>query len=154
MGTRHILVVEDFESFRRFVCMLLRQAGGFQITEASNGREALQKFEALNPDLILLDIGLPEMNGLEVARKLSPRARILFLSQESSSDVVEEALGLGTGFVSKLDVQRELLPAIDAVCERKKYVSNSLEFAYSEELPDSEYSKVQILPLAPSARNI
>lgn len=153
MGTRHILVVEDFERFRRFVCMLLRQAGGFHISEASNGREATQKFEALNPDLILLDIGLPEMNGLEVAKKLKPRARVLFLSQESSSDVVQAALGLGAGFVSKLDVQRELLPAINAVFERKTYISSSLEFADDKESRDSEYSNAQVLPLAPSARD-
>src|SRR5215472_2482765 len=93
-----VLVVEDFEGFRRFVCSVLQHRAEFQIAEALNGLEAVQKAEQLQPDLILLDIGLPNLNGLEVAeqvRKLAPAAKILFLSQESSSEVVREALSLG-----------------------------------------------------------
>jgi DNA-binding response OmpR family regulator len=123
----HVLVVEDYKRFRNFVCMLLQQSGGFQISEASDGLEAVQKFRELKPDLILLDIGLPQVNGLEVARRLGPTARALFLSQESSSDVVHEALGIGAGYVYKPDALSELLPAIKAVLEGKQYVSSSLE---------------------------
>jgi DNA-binding NarL/FixJ family response regulator len=123
----HILVVEDYERFRKFICMLLQQSGGFQISQASDGLEAVQKFRELKPDLILLDIGLPQLNGLDVARRLGPATRALFLSQESSSEVVHEALGVGAGYVYKPDAQSELLPAIETVLEGKRYVSSSLE---------------------------
>jgi DNA-binding response OmpR family regulator len=123
----HILVVEDYERFRNFVCMLLQQSGNFQIFQAGDGLEAVQKFRELKPDLILLDIGLPRLNGLDVARRLGPAAKALFLSQESSWDVVCEALGVGAGYVYKPDVHSELLPAIKAVLEGKRYVSSSLE---------------------------
>ena len=75
------------------------------ISEGSDGLEAVRKAEELQPDLILLDIGLPNLNGIEAARqirKLSPESKILFLSQESSVDVVEETLSLGArGYVPR-----------------------------------------------------
>jgi DNA-binding response OmpR family regulator len=123
-----ILVVDDYERFREFICTFLRQSGGFRISQASDGAEAVQKFRELQPDLMLLDIGLPELNGLDVARELASPANILFLSQESSSDIVQEALRLGAGYLHKPRVQSELLPAIEAVLAGKRYVSGGLEF--------------------------
>lgn len=127
-----ILIVDDFEAFRRFVNSALRGRTGFQVVEASDGLAAIQKAEEVKPDLIVLDIGLPSLNGLEVARRIrqfDPSARILFLSQESSDDVIQEALGLGAmGYVHKLFAQRDLLPAIEAVLKGKQFVSNSLKF--------------------------
>jgi GntR family transcriptional regulator len=132
-----ILVVDDFEDFRRLVGLLLQQRAGFQIIEAANGLEAVQKAEQLQPDLILLDIGLPDLNGLEVAkrvRELAPAAKILFLSQESSPDVVREALSLGAqAYVLKLQVHNHLLPAIEAVLGGERFVSNGLEFSEGTE---------------------
>jgi len=122
-----ILVVDDYERFRQFVCSLLQQSGRFQVTQASDGVECVQKFRELNPDLILLDIGLPGLNGLDVARQLGRAAKILFLSQESSIDVVEEALSLGAGYVHKPRAQSELMRAIEAVLEGRRFVSNGLE---------------------------
>ena len=105
MESSSILVVDDFEGFRRFVCSVLQPRAEFQAAEASNGLEAVKKAEELQPDLILLDIGLPDLNGLEVAKrvlKVAPAAKILFLSQESSPDVVRKALRLGAlGYVHK-----------------------------------------------------
>jgi len=110
----------------------LQQRADFQVTEASNGLEAVQKAEGLQPDLILLDIGLPDLNGLEVAkrvRKVAPAAKILFLSQESSPDVVREALALGAlGYVHKQRSKTDLLPAIEAVLMGKRFVGSGLEF--------------------------
>jgi len=125
-----ILVVEDFEDFRRVVCSALKQRPEFEITEASDGFEAVKKAEDLQPDLILLDIGLPSLNGLEVARrakKLAPAAKILFLSQESSSEVVQVALNLGLGYVHKSHLHSDLLPAIEAILAGKPLVSPNLE---------------------------
>ena len=97
---------------------------------ASDGLEAVQKAEELQPDLILLDIGLPSLNGIEVARqirKLSPKSKILFVSQESSADVVQGALGTGAqGYVLKSDAGRELLEGVNAVLRGEQFVSGRL----------------------------
>ena len=101
-----VLVVEDYEPFRRFVCSMLETRPDLQvISEVSDGLEAVYKAEKLKPDLIVLDIGLPSQNGIEAARQireLSPNSKILFLSQESSADLVEEGLRSGAlGYVVK-----------------------------------------------------
>jgi len=123
-----VLVVEDFEPFRQFVCSTLQSRTEFEVIgQASDGLEAIQKAEELEPDLILLDIGLPTLNGMEAAkriRKLAPRAKILFLSQESSPEVVQEAIRLGAlGYIQKTRAQTDLLPAIDAVLRGILFVS-------------------------------
>jgi DNA-binding NarL/FixJ family response regulator len=126
-----VLVVEDYAPFRRFVCSTLGTRLELQIVgEASDGLEAVEKAEELQPDLIVLDIGLPTLNGIEAARrirKLSPESKILFISQESSSDVVQEALALGAlGYVVKTHAGSELLPAVKAALEGKRFISASL----------------------------
>ena len=94
---------------------------------ASDGLEAVQKAEELQPDLILLDIGLPSLNGIEVARqirKLSPKSKILFASQESAAEMVQGALGTGAqGYVLKSDGGRELLEGVTAVLRGEQFVS-------------------------------
>ncbi len=127
-----ILVVEDHAAFRRVICTALQLRAEFQTIEATDGLEAVQKAEALQPDLILLDINLPKMHGFEVAgqiRRLAPDARLLFVSQESSSDIVEEAFSLGAhGYIHKVSAGTDLLPAIDAVLADRRFVSRSLAF--------------------------
>ena len=128
-----ILLVEDFEPFRRLVCSTLGDSSEFQvICEVSDGLEAVQKAKELQPDLILLDIGLPNLNGIEAARqirRLSPQSKILFVSQESSPDVIEEALSFGAmGYVIKAHAGRELLLAMEAVREGRQFISSGVEF--------------------------
>ena len=127
-----ILVVEDFAPFRRFACAALQQRAAFQIYEAADGLEAVQKAEALQPDLILLDINLPTLHGFEVARqvrRLVPHAKLLFVSQESSSDIVRTALSLGAlGYVQKVSAAADLLAAVDAVLGGQRFVSSSVAF--------------------------
>jgi len=132
-----ILIVDDFEAFRRFVSSTLRQRAEFRIVgEASDGWEAVQRANQLQPDLILLDVGLPNLNGLEVARKvraLSP-AKLLFISAFSDPDVVREAFRLGAlAFVHKPHAQSELILAIDAVLGGKRFVGKGLEFSEDKE---------------------
>jgi DNA-binding NarL/FixJ family response regulator len=126
-----ILLVDDYEPFRRFVCSILGKRPELQVVgEASDGLEAVHKAEELRPDLIVLDIGLPILNGLEAARrirKLTPRSKILIVSQESSSDVVEEALNSGAlGYVAKTRAGTELLAAVEVVCKGIHFVGSDL----------------------------
>lgn len=123
-----VLVVDDYEPFRRFVCLTLEQRPDLQVIgEASDGLEAVQKAVELHPELIVLDIGLPRLNGIEAARqirKLRPECKILFLSQESSADVMQETLSLGaSGYVVKAYAGSELLAAVEAVCQGRQFVS-------------------------------
>jgi DNA-binding NarL/FixJ family response regulator len=127
-----VLVVDDFENWRRQVHSLLQARPAWQvIAEASDGSEAVQKAEDLKPDLILLDIGLPKLNGIEAARRIrqrSPNSKIIFLTQNSDLDVVRAALGTGAlGYVLKTDAGRELLPAMDAVLGGKQIFSSSVK---------------------------
>ena len=131
MLTANILVVEDFERFRQFVVSTLRQGAKFEVAEASSGLEALQRIEEREPDLVLLDVGLPGLNGIEVARRLRRLAappKIVFLSQESSPEIVAEALNLGAlGYVHKTRAGSDLLPAIEAALEGRRFVSKGLK---------------------------
>ena len=125
-----VLVVEDFAPFRQFICSTLEKRRELQvICEVSDGLEAVQKAEELKPDLILLDIGLPALNGIEAARRirnLVPEAKIIFVSQESSADVMQEALSLGAwGYVVKTRAGSDLLPAVEAVLLEKQFVSST-----------------------------
>jgi DNA-binding NarL/FixJ family response regulator len=143
-----IIVVDDYEPFRRFVCSMLEQRPELRVVgEASDGLEAVQKAEELQPDLILLDIGLPALNGMEAARrirKLAPHSKILFVSMESSPEVVQEALNLGAhGYVLKSRAGSELLAAVEALIEGKQFVSSALpdHVLTSAQTPDQFYSE-------------
>ena len=126
-----VLVVDDFDPWRSFALATLRKKPELQVIgEATDGLEAVQKAQALQPDLVLLDIGLPTLNGIEAARRIlraDPKTRILFVSEQRSSDIVEEALSTGTsGYVIKSDAATELLPAVEAVLRDKPFLSVSL----------------------------
>ena len=126
-----VLVVDDYGPWRRFACAtLLKQPELQVIGEVSDGLEAVQQAQELQPDLIVLDIGLPTLNGIEAARRIrevSLASKILFLSENRSSDIVEEALSTGArGYVVKSDAANDLLPAMKAVLEGKRFVSASL----------------------------
>jgi DNA-binding NarL/FixJ family response regulator len=126
-----VLVVDDYEPFRRFVCSTLGKRPELQVIgEVSDGLEAVQKAEELRPDLIVLDIGLPTLDGIEAARqirRLSPESKIILLSQESSADVVQEAFSLGAlGYVVKTHAGSELLAAVEAVFQGRQFVKSGL----------------------------
>jgi DNA-binding NarL/FixJ family response regulator len=125
-----VLVAEDYEPFQRFLISQLQSKWGAQvqdIREVSDGLEAVQEAQRLQPDLILLDIGLPTLNGIEAARqirKLSPASKIIFVTQEFSADIVREALNIGAcGYVVKTDVGEELLPALTAVLRGERFLA-------------------------------
>lgn len=127
-----ILLVDDFEPWRRSVCSMLRGHEELRIVgEAKDGLEAVQKAQELKPDLVLLDIGLPNLNGIEAARRIGqvlPDAKVLFLSQDNNMDVVRVALNDGArGYVVKAAAGHELLPAIGTVLGGQKFLSRQLK---------------------------
>ena len=127
-----ILVVDDFEPYRRFICSMIQQRPDLTVlAEVQDGLEAVRQAGLLQPDLILLDVGLPLLNGIEAARqivKVTSTARIIFLTQESSAEVVHEALALGAwGYVIKAQAGTELLAAVDAVAQGNTFVSSGLD---------------------------
>jgi DNA-binding NarL/FixJ family response regulator len=126
-----VLVVDDNEPWRRCIRLTLFANERLHILgEVRDGVEAVEKARELQPDLILLDIGLPKLNGIEAVRQIrevSRGSKILFLSQNRSWEVVAEALRSGgNGYVLKSDAARELLPAIEAVLGSTHFVSSSL----------------------------
>jgi DNA-binding NarL/FixJ family response regulator len=110
---------------------MLRKMPGLRIVgEVSDGLEAVRQAEELQPDIILLDIGLPRLNGVEAARQiraLSPESRVIFVTQESSADYVKLVLGIGaTGYVVKTNIASDLLTAVDTALEGGQFLSGGL----------------------------
>jgi DNA-binding NarL/FixJ family response regulator len=122
-----VLVADDYQPWLRFIPSLLQKVPELEvIAQASDGREAVQKAVQLQPNLILLDIGLPTLNGIEAARQIrehDPLMKILFLSAQRSEDIVREALSTGSGYVVKSHAARELLHAVNAVLNGERFVS-------------------------------
>jgi len=120
-----VLLVDDFEPLRKAIRLILAARPELEVIgEASDGPEAVQKAVELKPHLILLDLGLPTMNGIEVARRfreLVPESRIILFTQDSSVDFVEEARRMGaSGYVVKAKAGSQLLAAVDAVLSGKQ----------------------------------
>jgi DNA-binding NarL/FixJ family response regulator len=130
-STIRVLVVEDYAPWVRFILSELQKVANLQVIgEVADGEEAVQRAEELQPDLILLDIGLPTINGIEAARRIrevSPASKILFVSETRSPEIAEEALNTGAGgYVLKSDAASDLLPAIKSVLQGKRFISASM----------------------------
>lgn len=126
-----VLVVDDFAPWRKSICSLLQARASLQVVgEAADGLEAIKKAGEVKPDIILLDIGLPRLNGIEAAKQLhrsAPSAHILFVTGISDADIIRAALSNGAqGCVLKADAGTDLLFAIETACAGKRYVSRGL----------------------------
>ena len=127
-----VLVVDDYEPWRKYVRSVLTRQPGFEILgEVSDGLKAVREAEELQPDLILLDLSLPSMHGIDAARlirRVAPYSKILFLSENRHPEVAEAALNAGGhGFVVKSDCGRELIVAITAVLREETFISQRLQ---------------------------
>jgi DNA-binding NarL/FixJ family response regulator len=139
-----VLVVDDFEPWRRFASVALQRQPDMQIVgEASDGPVAVQKAQQLRPDLILLDIGLPGLNGIQAARQIrerSLRSKILFVTENHSSETAKLAFRAGgRGYVVKSRAGSELLLAIRAVLRGEFFASASLGLAGYESMAEMDY---------------
>ena len=137
-----ILVVDDFEPWRRQVCAMLQTRPELRVVaEAEDGLDAVRKAKELKPDLILLDIGLPALDGIEAAnriRHLCPDAAIIFLTANRDKDMVRAALRTGArGYVLKTDAGRELLAAVAGILGGDDFVSSGIERCDSGEAEDT-----------------
>jgi two-component system response regulator DesR len=126
-----VLIVDDFEPWSELVVSILEEHGGIEIVAvASNGRDGVRKAVDLEPDVVLLDINLPDMNGFEAARLLQmlvADSRIVFVSGQHSPGLARAAIAAGVlGYVAKSDALTELAAAIAAVSAGKMYMSAQL----------------------------
>ncbi|HMH00860.1 MAG TPA: response regulator transcription factor [Terriglobales bacterium] len=131
MSPVNILVVDDHAVVRRVICSLLSSDPILNVVcETTDGEQAVQKAEELQPDLVLLDISLPGISGIEAARRIrtvSPISQVIFLSQHDSLQMVKDALKTGGhGYVAKIDAGSELLKAIRTVREGNQFVSQRI----------------------------
>jgi DNA-binding NarL/FixJ family response regulator len=124
------ILVDDYEKFRHYLRRKLQSRECQIIGEAADGVQAVQAAEELQPDLVLIDIGMPKLNGIEAAHQISrlvSETKILFVSQENDPDVVAEALSNGAqGYVQKQTAEKELLLAIETVLQGGRFVSEGL----------------------------
>jgi DNA-binding NarL/FixJ family response regulator len=120
MAPLRILLVDDFASWRSYVASVLQERECFEVVgEAADGQEAIEKATELQPDLILMDIAMPKLNGIEAARRIRDRAansKIVFISLEISDELAEAAVAVGAqAYIVKREIRAKLLPTIDSL---------------------------------------
>lgn len=131
MSVLRILIADDHEVARKGIRSLLESHAGWEVCgEAADGRQAVECSSKLNPDVLLLDIGMPNLNGLDAARQIlavTPDARILILTVHDSEQVVREVLAVGArGFLLKSDAGRDLVAAVEALQHRRTYFTSKV----------------------------
>lgn len=151
-----ILVADDHEVVRRGLCALLQGQPDWEVCgEAGDGREALEKTQKLKPDVVILDIGMPSLNGLEATRqilKTIPHTKVLILTLHDSDQVVREVLNAGArGFLLKSDAARDLVAAVEALRRDKTYFTSKVAAMVLEGYLKNGTPGVQ--PTAPQTRN-
>ena len=131
MSTFRILIADDHEIVRRGIRALIENHPGWEVcAEASDGREAVEKVRELRPDLALIDVSMPNLNGLDAARQIvdiAPQTRVLILTMHESEQIVREVLEVGArGFLLKTDAARDLVSAIQALQRRTTFFTSSV----------------------------
>ncbi len=160
MPALRILVADDHEIVRRGLCALLKSHAGWDVcTEAADGREAVESAKQLDPDIVILDIGMPNVNGLTAARQIlqnDPQQKILFLTITDSEQIVREVLQAGArGFVLKSDAARDLLTAVEALEKNRTFFTRRVSEMILEGYLNGEAQKELTEPsVSPREREI
>lgn len=120
MSTIRLVIADDHEVVRKGLCTLFRERPGWEVIEARDGREAVEKARDLKPDVMVLDIAMPGLNGLEAARQIKKQSgskiKVLVLTMHESDTLIREALDAGVnGFLLKTDAGKDLVGAVDAL---------------------------------------
>jgi len=131
MGTFKLLVADDHEVVRKGLRSILEEQAGWQVAgEACDGREAVEKARSLKPDVAVVDVGMPGLNGLEATRQMlrnDPEAKVLILTVHESDPVIREVLDAGArGYLLKSDAGRDLVSAVEAIRRNKTYFTASV----------------------------
>ena len=147
MKTINVLIIDDHAMLRSGLKMLINSAGGLKVTgEAGTGREAVESFKKNSPDIVVLDITLPDMSGLEVAReikKTTPAAKILILTMHDNANYVREFVRIGvSGYIVKKSADSELINAIRAISRGDMFIDPSLTKALLAEAPQGGKNKL------------
>ena len=151
-----IFVADDHEVVRRGLCALLTSHSGWEICgEAGDGREAVEKVTQLKPDIVILDIGMPALNGLEAARQImrnDPHQNVVILSIIDSEQVIQEALKAGAqAYVLKSDGAKDLIVAIEELQQNRTYFNSRIlkivlkEFLSTDKIPPQRASRLRDL---------
>src|SRR6202451_2761241 len=123
-----ILLADDHEIVRRGLCALLQKHEGWEVIgECSDGRDAVEKAKQLKPDVVILDIGMPNLNGLAATRQLAQHGnyKIIVLTIDDSDQAIREALDAGArGFVLKSDAARDLVSAVEALQQNRLFFTS------------------------------
>ena len=159
MSTLRILVADDHDVVRRGLKSVLEDQPGWEVcAEANNGRQAVDRARQFKPDVVVLDITMPELNGLEAARqirRLLPETEVIVLTVHESEELVQEVLRAGArGYVLKSDAGRDLVAAIHAVRQHKTFFTSKVSRIYSEASLKSEDGESAGRPLTPREREI
>ena len=140
--TLRILVADDHHVVRAGLRTLLETESGWEVcAEAANGREAVEKAKELTPDVAVLDIGMPLLNGVEATRqirKVSPKTEVLILTMHDSESLIQEVLEAGArGYILKDDADRSLIAAVNALRQHKPYLSSRVSDVFSKSILSS-----------------
>ena len=160
MSALRILVADNHEIVRRGICALLKSHAGWDVcAEAADGREAVEKAKQLDPDVVILDIGMPNVNGLTAARQIlqnDPQQKILILTITDSEQIVREVLQAGAhGFVLKSDAARDLLTAVEALENNRTFFTHRVSEMILERYLNDEAQKELTGPaVSPREREI
>jgi len=153
------MVADDHELMRRGVRSLLEAEAGWKVVgEASNGQELLKKAQEAKPDVVVLDIGMPMLNGLEASRrlkKLLPDVKILILSMHDSEQMARAVLEAGArGYVTKADTSRDLVLGVEALCRNKTFFTSRVDQLVLESFLQEGLAEKVVSPLTSRQREI
>ena len=153
MPPLRILIADDHAVVRAGLRTLLESRSSWEVcAEAADGREAVEKATKLKPDVAVIDIGMPLLNGVEATRRIranSPATEILILTMHESDDLVQQVVEAGArGYILKDEADRVLQAAVDAVCNHKPYFSTRVSSPPSEDLhsPDGSRTRLRLTP--------